>query len=337
MIPEIRNHLSNIIFNQLELVKLQRTNKEEEVANDYAYVTIIHETNSIINETASGWCKNMRATHSSYSNFDIVALFSSSSSRNSMIHTEKYKCFDKLLYVDEKVSNFLSNYTSNIDSSVISKLWMFSLVQYKRVIFMKYNLAPVHSTVYDYFFKDYYLAGDGADEDDISTPKKLYTQSSMLSPINTDFMSLEPNIDTAVDLLSIYAVGKWDVNNGWMCYGSFDFDPASRMESFENPNEPSIQYQVNKEKDIYSWKESAWSFDASWSDTGLLFYYNYLLHPESSGVLYELDFDHSVIEYVSSNNEYFSGIFIYIILVTIIQFQLHYILMYHSHLISPFS
>jgi len=137
MIPEIRNHLSNMIFNQLELVKLQRTNKEEEVANDYAYVTIIHETNSITNETASGWCKNMRATHSSYSNFDIVALFSSSSSRNSMIHAAKYECFDKLLYVDKKVNDFLSNYTSNIDSSVISKLWMFSLVQYKRVIFMK--------------------------------------------------------------------------------------------------------------------------------------------------------------------------------------------------------
>jgi len=175
---------------------------------------------------------------------------------------------------------------------------------------MKHNLAPVRNTVYNYFFKDSYLAGDETDETDIAAPKKLYTQSSMLSPININFMSLEPSIDTAVDLLSIYITSKWDINNGWMCYGSFDFDPASRMESFENPNEPSMQYQLNKKKEVHPWRESVWSFDASWSDTGLLFYYHYLLHPETSGLIYEWDFDHLVLEY--DVRLYVSYIYIYI-------------------------
>ena len=290
-ILEIRKHLSNalLFYHDHPINK-----KEIDMSNDFAYVTVIptdHKTNSIVNETASAWCQSIRTTHSSYSNFDIVALYSSSS-RN--IHTEKYKCFDKLLFVDETVTNLFSNYTS-VDPSVVSKLWMFSLVQYKRVLFMKHNLAPVRSTVYNYFFKDYYLS-DGTDKT-IYTPKKLYTQSNMLSPINTNFMTLEPNIDTAVDLLTIYALGKWDVSSGWMCYGPFDFDPVSRMESFEKPFEPSMRYQLNRKKEVHPWRESTWSFDASWSDTGLLFYYHYLLHPETSGVLYELDFDHSVIEY----------------------------------------
>jgi hypothetical protein len=264
-------------------------------SNDFAYVTIIpidHETNSIVNGTASAWCQNLRSIHSSRLNFDIVALFPTSPSKQQS-YTEQYKCFDKLLFVDESIHRFLGNFQAlKIDSVVIPKLWMFSLVQYKRVIFMKYNIGPVHNN-YNYFFKDYYL-NDGTDKS-IITPKKLYTQSSELSPINVDFMSLEPSIETAVDLLSIYALGQWDANSGWMCYGPFHFDPASRMESFEDPDQPFKRYLVNRKQEVRPWRESTWSFDASWSDTGLLFYYHYLLHPESSGLINELDILVSII------------------------------------------
>ena len=303
---KIRKEISDILLlNQYVTTDSQQLEIESKMSNDFAYVTVIpidHETNLVVNETASAWCQSIRTIHSSHShmraNFDIVALFSSPSKTN---QAERYKCFDRLLFVHEKVNDYLGSIHTSLDSSVVSKLWIFSLVQYKRIIFMKHNVAPLRINIYNYFFKDYYLAGGSMDKS-IYTPKKLYSQSSMLSPINTNFMSLEPNIDTAVDLLSIYAlqVGKWDVSRGWMCYGSFDFDPVSHMESFEDPNEPFKQYQLNRKKEVHPWRESAWSFDASWSDTGLLFYYHYLLHPKTSGVLYELDFDHTVIEYVSS-------------------------------------
>lgn len=273
--------------------------------NDFAYITIIPVTNSvdpIVNETASAWCQSIRTIHSLRSNYDIVALFPS---RTLNFHLEKFKCFDKLMFVDEVVKAYIGNRHASIDISVISKAWLFSLVQYKRIIFMKYNLAPVRSNIYNYFFKDYYLTDtghhvDGRKKESMVAPKKLYTQSSLLSPINSDFMSLEPDVNTAVELLSIYTVSQWNVNTGWNCYGSFDFDPLSRMESFEDPNEPSKQYQFNRKKDVRPWHQSLWSFDSSWSDTGLIFYYQYLMsHPEMSGIIYELDFDHSLIEYVS--------------------------------------
>jgi len=287
-------------FPPLKIIKPFPVESSDFPSNDFAYVTVVpidYETNSIMNETSSAWCENLRSIHSSRSNFDIVALFPTSASKQQS-YSQKYKCFDKLMSVDESIHNFFSNYqASKMDSLVISKLWMFSLVQYKRVIFMKYNIGPVRNNIYNYFFKDYYL-NDGTDKS-IITPKKLYTQSNDLSPINADFMSLEPSIETAVDLLSIYALGQWNVDIGWMCYGPFDFDPASRMESFEDPNQPFKQYLVNKKKEDHPWREPTWSFDASWSDTGLLFYYHYLLHPESSGLINELDFDHSVIEFVS--------------------------------------
>jgi hypothetical protein len=287
-------------FPPLKIIKSFPVETSDIPSNDFAYITVIpidHETNSIVSETVLVWCQNLRSIHIDRTNYDIVALFPTSPSKQQS-YSEQYKCFDKLMSVDESIYNFFSNYqASKMDSLVISKLWMFSLVQYKRVIFMKYSIGPVRNNIYNYFFKDYYL-NDGTDKS-IITPKKLYTQSSELSPINADFMSLEPSIETAVDLLSLYALGKWDVNIGWMCYGPFDFDPDSRMESFEDPNESFKQYLVNRKKEVHPWQESTWSFDASWSDTGLLFYYHYLKHPETSGLINEWDFDQSVIEFVS--------------------------------------
>jgi len=319
-LTKIRNKLSS------DIKKLQAntptTTPYGISSNEFAYVTVVavpselqRSDNTVnISETSSAndWCQSIRTSHDLLANYDIVAIFAYSSSSN--VNSEKFHCFDKLLFVDESLINDINNMEAlrpgassssgqvSIDSSVISKLWIFSLVQYKRIIFMKPNLAPVHSAVYNYFFKDYYLtSGDGPDNKNIATPKKMYSQSSKLSPINTDFLSLEPNIDTAVDLLSIYALGKWDVNNGWLCYGPFDFDPLSRMESFEdllNPTNQQKPYQLNRKKEVHAWREFSWSFDASWSDTGLLFYYHYLKHPESSGLIDEW-FDYSVIEHVS--------------------------------------
>lgn len=307
---KIRQDLSDLIDSDSMKLKAKNFDSEsnnfshqlvKRSTNDFAYVTVVpagHDLDPIVNETAAAWCQSIRTIHTARSNFDIVAVFSSStSSRN--FHTEKYKCFDKLVFVDESVVGYLANLHDSVDMDVVSKLWLFSLVHYKRVIFLKHNLAPVRSNIYNYFFKDYYLTGKTGKDRQLNAPKKLYTQSSMLSPINSNFMSLEPNIDTAVELLSIYALRKWDADSGWMCYGSFNFDPVSRMESFESSFEPAMSYQLNKKKQVRPWKDSAWSFDSSWLDTGLLFYYHYLIHSELSGIIYELDFDHSLIEYVS--------------------------------------
>lgn len=305
-IAKIRNDLSRLF----DVISVESKNngpggihqyfKSDHGTNDFAYVTIIpasYDVDPIVNETAAAWCQSIRTIHSARSNFDIVALFPSQSIK---FHPEKFKCFDKLLFVNKTLSAYMQSARDSVDISVISKAWLFSLVQYKRIIYLKHNLAPVRSNIYNYFFKDYYLAeGDTKIAYHTTIPKKLYTQSSVLSPINSNFMSLEPSIDTAIELLSIYAIGKWDVNNGWMCYGAFDFDPVSHMESFEDLNEPAMQYQLHRKADVHPWHQSNWLFDSTWSDTGLLFYYHYLQNPKTSGIIYELDFDHSLIEYVS--------------------------------------
>lgn len=300
--------ISSIRYDISRLLGYESTNKtvnqyfkeQKAIKNDFAYITIIpssHDLDPTVNATASAWCQSIRTIHTARSNFDIIALFSSPSIN---FHTGKYKCFDKLIFVDENVKTYMSTLRDPLDMDVVSKAWLFSLVQYKRIIYLKHNIAPIRSNIYNYFFKDYYLPNKKERIYSVAAPKKVYTQSSKLSPMSTNFMSLEPSVDTAAELLSIYGLGKWNTENGWMCYGAFDFDPVPQMESFENPNEPSIQYQLTqKKKVIQPWHQSSWTFESSWSDTGLIFYYHYLKHPDTSGIINELDFDHSLIEYVS--------------------------------------
>jgi hypothetical protein len=155
-----------------------------------------------------------------------------------------------------------------------------------------------------------------------SVPKKLYAQSSMHSPVNAGFMSVEPNQQILIDLRGIYETGNWDYDNGWLNYGSYKFDFLNYTHSFVNPTSPWLTvrvdplypylplypYPTERRRPFYRPHDN-WSFYGCWSDQGLIFLY-FLLLRDIGGLFNGTENVHEVIHFFVSNVTFSLSLFV---------------------------
>ena len=239
--------------------------------------------------------------------FDVVVLTRGKVSEQTK--TKLAGCFDRIIPVQD-FGRTPNGVADNAYISIVrAKFWAFSLTEYKRVQFMDADQMIIRNLDH-YFFRQHYTVA-GIDVRKTTKPvRKFYTQVSIQSPVCSAFFSFEPDRRTVIDLMSIFDIGRWNMVDGWMDYGAFDFPYQQYMESFVDPLQPWKRGLEDKQYPYvplipYRTAESPafvkrpWDFYCSWSDQGLLFYYFFMLQ-NTGGIIDPEDQSHEIVHFVST-------------------------------------
>ena len=127
-----------------------------------------------------------------------------------------------------------------------------------------------------------------------SAPRAFYALATGSAPVNTGVMSIRPSMQILDDIAHLYGLGQFDVVNGWLDYGEFDFTPSaipsaplSSADEVKRSLVTGAPTITPSPRDLFVSPSVArdWSFYAAAADQGMALYYFYLFAPELGGLL----------------------------------------------------
>ena len=249
----------------------------------FAYTTLIHDiSNASEVRSALIWCQSIRMSYMEYIDdrklsfmtFDMILL--TTSPGNLTLHEmQTHICFDRLIHVDPLVHPVVTAATTDSDATVnmkltdMTKLHIFGMTEYNRVIYTDYHFISLLCMEPLLFRTTYNLPRTneliGFDQPS-AKPDKVYSSATAYAPLSGSFLSVEPNLQAWIDLQYLAEQGVFDQKHGWMSYGSFTFDTSKRDTSDPQAQQEVLLIPSKMQLKSVKWsakEPSDWSFPTS--------------------------------------------------------------------------
>ena len=273
------------------------------------------------------WCRSIRANissestaksglGSSSSSFDVVLLTLGPLAASSLPILSS--CFDRILPCTTLGPAPRSVVDSEDQRRSRMKLWMWSLVEYERIVAVEveHGGAAAISNLDQLFFREFYekqrerapeiaearqIPPEGPCASPREGPLPVYalashefTSSSLPGrssssathpPLLTSLLSIAPSLQTIIDLQRLSLIGDWNgAEGGWNGWGTIHLERPPLASEWTSGTQrlPSLAASGSP------LTAPDWSFDCSSADSGLLLYYFYLLYHQG-GLLDNVD------------------------------------------------